>query len=360
MSSARKYSKEEPDLSEKYPISVVIPAYNRAAELARCLQGLAANDLSNTEVLVVDDASSQELQEALGQLQEAECLQRLIRHPTNRGPASARNTGLAHSAHPFIFFLDADVVLPPQALQWIRETLDLYRHRPEVAGVLGSYSEARPRPDDFWTDYKNLATCHLYAATETVSPYLHTPMLCLRKDVLEEAGGFDPSFETAEDFRLGVLLGSRGYRFIIDRRIRGFHLKRYHLQAILREDARRLRDLGRLDLSGPQQLFALRAHRLSRIVSLATPGLSLAILLLAPLAPRLLWLLLGLLMLFWAVNLPLASYLRKRRGFLFAWKARLALFLEMLWAEYCLLANLLRKESGIRSQESGRRGGFRD
>ncbi len=341
--SARRYGKEEPDLSEEYPISVVIPAHDRAAELARCLQGLSANDLSNTEVLVVDDASKESLQEAFRQLEETDCRHRLIRHRVNRGPAGARNTGLAEATHPYLFFLDADVVPHPRTLQWVRETLDLYRHRPEVVGVLGSYSEERPQPDDFWTDYKNLTTCHLYAATQTLSPYLHTPMLCIRKKVLQEAGGFDPTFETAEDFRLGVLLGSRGFRFIIDRRIRGLHLKRYDLRAILHEDARRLRDLGRLDLTGPQQLFALRAHRLSRIVSLATPGLSLLTLLLAPLAPQLLWLLLALLMLFWAVNLPLASYLRKRRGFLFAWKARLALFLEMLWAEYCLLTGLLRR-----------------
>lgn len=352
--SARRYPKEEPDLAQAYPLSVVIPAYNRASELARCLQGLAANELAGTEVLVVDDASTQPLEEAFAALEQAQCQLRIIRHEANQGPAGARNTGLAQAAHPHIFYLDADVVPHPRTLQWMRETLDLYRHRPEVAGVLGSYSEERPSPDDFWTDYKNLSTCHLYAATPTVSPYLHTPLLCIRKPVLESVGGFDPSFETAEDFRLGVLLGSQGYRFIIDRRIQGRHLKRYDLPSILREDARRLRDLSRLDLPASQQLFSLRAHRPTRIIALAAPGLSLAALLLAPLDLRFVWLAGGLWVLFWVVNLPLASYLRKKRGFLFACKARLALFVEMLWAEWCLLTARLkgrgRQASGVRFQ----------
>lgn len=340
----KRHWKEEPSLAAQYPISVIVPAYNRASELARCLQSLCTNELDQAEVLVVDDASSEDLQPAMQMLKESGCNWQHIRHAINRGPAAARNSGLERASHPHVFFLDADVLLPSRALQWIRESLDLYSHRPEVAGVLGAYSEAAPVPYDFWSDYKNLATCYLYAATETISPYLHTPMFCIRKEVLESAGGFDPTFSTAEDFRLGVLLGSRGFRFIIDRRIRGLHLKRYDLRSILREDARRLNDLRRLDLPAAQQVFALKAHRLSRLVSLTAPGLSLAALPAALADPLLLWAALGWLILFWAVNLPLTAYLRRRRGRVFAWKSLAAFFAEMLWAEYCLLRGFVRPE----------------
>ena len=124
----------------------------------------------------------------------------------------------------------------------MRETLDAYAARPEVIGVMGVYHEDIPFPE-FLSNFKNLPICFLHKTTPTVSPYLHTPILCIKRAILEQARGFDTSLATAEDFRLGLELGSQGYRFIIDRRVRGVHLKRLNLRSLLKEDARRIRDL---------------------------------------------------------------------------------------------------------------------
>ncbi len=124
----------------------------------------------------------------------------------------------------------------------------------------------------FLTNFKNLTTCYLYNITDTQSPYLHTPIFCIRKEVLESAGGFDPRLWRAEDFRLGVVLGSRGYRFIIDRRIKGLHLKEYGFAGALKEDWLRIKDLQSVRLGPGERAFALRAHRWTRLVSLSLPG----------------------------------------------------------------------------------------
>ena len=336
-------SKSGVTLAESYPLSVVIPSHNTALELKLSLEALLENDITNVEILIVDDASTDSTAKvaaavAQGQKEGAASLQYLPLKQRS-GPAAARNEGLKRAKNPYVLFLDSDVVLPRQSLQWLRESLDLYSHRSDIAGVLGSYAEAIPW-DDFLTNFRNLSICFLYKSTNTLSPYLHTPIFCVKKEILEEIGGFDPQFKWAEDFRLGILLGSQGFRFLIDRKIEGVHLKRYQLRTILREDWRRVGDLRAMKLEGEQKRFALRAHRFRRLLSVALPGPVLIFALLTFVGPIFGKIACSLLALFYLCNLPFLFYLRGQRGVGFALKAALFLFLEMLWAELALVGSL--------------------
>lgn len=320
-----------------YPISVVIPAHNAIPELRQCLDALFQNDLANTEILVVDDGSSEGLDALISTLSPGSSIVlRSLRIDQHSGPAVARNKGLEEAKYPHVLFVDADVVLPEQSVAWIRETLHLYAHLPEIAGVLGVYSEVLPC-DDFSSNFKNLYTCYLYEITDTRSPFLHTPILCVKKELVERAGGFDPKLHRAEDFRLGVALGSQGYRFIIDRRVRGTHLKRYSLAAILKEDRKRIRDLRKIKIPEGQKKFYYRAHRWSRLLSVLLPGPILIFTGLILLNPGYGVIALLLLLIFYLCSAPFLSYCRRFRGWVFAVKAAGFLFVEMLWAEVSLL-----------------------
>ena len=337
--TARPKTRQE--LAESYPLSVVIPARNSRDTLRRCLGALAENDLTQVEVLIVDDASSDGTGSVVQEWKGAPRMG-LISLETRTGPAGARNRGLEQAVHPHILFLDCDVLLPARSIEWIRESLDLYSHRPEIAGVLGMYAEEIPHRD-FLSNYKNLYTRHLYLATNPLSPYIHTPVFCVQRELLRSHQGFNPSRETGEDFQLGVTLGSRGYRFVIDRRINGVHLKKYSFSGTMRENARRIRDLTRLDLSREERAFSLRAHRWTRILSLAIPGPALAIGLLALKQPLALIGLLFLLSLFGLANLRFLRLCRRSRGRVFALQAAAFLFFEMLAAEYFTVRAYLKK-----------------
>ena len=335
--------------AQKYPISVIIPAHNAAAHLGRCLEALRANDLTCVEIIVVDDASSDSTAVIA---QETGC--RLIRLDHQVGPAGARNQGAGEALHPYLLFLDSDVILPPGSIAFIRETLELYNHRPDVSGVLGQYSEGSGS-GGFLTNFKNLTTCYLYNITDTQSPYLHTPIFCIRKEVLESVGGFDPRLWRAEDFRLGVVLGSKGHRFIIDRRIKGLHLKEYGFAGALKEDWLRIRDLQSLKLGPGERAFAMRAHRWTRLVSLTLPGATVLALGLtlagSPTALRVVAVI--LLALFLALNARFLLFCRRRRGLLFGTQSAAFLFLEMLWAELAVMAGMLRSTAS-RRRNSGK------
>lgn len=320
-------------LAEAYPISIVIPARNASATLGQCLDALLVGELSHVEIVVVDDASDDDTGRIVEQRSESNPV-RLMRSERRLGPANARNRGWRAAAHPWVLFVDADVVLPSQAVQWVREGLDLYSHRPEVGGVLGVYAEKIPWRD-FFTNYKNLYTCFLYRTTETLSPFAHTAIFCVGKEILREVGGFDGRLATAEDFRLGVELGTRGCRFVIDRRIAGVHLKRWSLAEVLKEDCRRIADLRQVHLTRDQRLFYYRAHRWSRLLSVALPAAA------ALLGAASLWEVrflpsaLVLAALFYLVNFRFLNFCRRRQGWIFALKSALFLFVEMLWAGWC-------------------------
>jgi glycosyltransferase involved in cell wall biosynthesis len=323
--------KTEKELASEYPISVVIPVRSVGPNFAKCIQALQRNELDNIQLVVVDDGSDRGVEQwAESQLNGISAA--VVRLPVSLGPAGARNAGLEHSQHPYILFLDSDVELPDRSIGWIRESFDVYSHRKEVVGVLGSYSEVIPW-DDFFSNFKNLYTCHLYNSTDALSPFIHTPIFCVHKETLIQNGGFDDSFATAEDFRLGVVLGSQGYRFAIDRRVTGVHLKRYGLHSILKEDRRRIRDLRRVALNDAERQFSYSAHRWSRLLNFLLPGPILALLVASLWAPALLVSAAVLLLVFICSAWGFLKLCRKRRGQLFSTKAAAFLFFEMLWAE---------------------------
>ena len=82
-------------------VTVVIPVRDRAAELARCLAGLA----DARRVIVVDDGSRDQAAVNSAAAAAGACV---LRRPVNGGPAAARNTGLAAAETPLVAFLDLD------------------------------------------------------------------------------------------------------------------------------------------------------------------------------------------------------------------------------------------------------------
>jgi glycosyltransferase involved in cell wall biosynthesis len=318
------------------PITVVIPVRNSPGQLRQCLEALLQNDLTDVDILVIDDASTDGTGQVVQSVaQEQGKRLRCLRLPLQSRPAAARNEGMRQARTPYVLFLDADIILPPETISQVRETLAAHDGQPEVIGVMGVYSENIPFPE-FISNFKNMHVCFLHKTTPTVSPYLHTPILCIRRDILEKSGGFDTSLATAEDFRLGLQLGSQGYRFIIDRRIRGIHLKRLSLRGLLKEDARRIRDLLTIQMDPDVPKGTYQAHRWGRILSILLPLPILVSIAVSFLFPSFAWIAAAGAMMFYASNLDLVSYVMERKGIVFGAKSAAFLYVEMLWGQIVL------------------------
>jgi len=85
------------------PVDVVVPVYEQPDLLDGCLSALRAAS-PQVHLIVVDDGS---IDTSVGDVALAHGAT-LLRHPVNRGPAAARNTGLHHAGAPLVAFIDAD------------------------------------------------------------------------------------------------------------------------------------------------------------------------------------------------------------------------------------------------------------
>jgi glycosyltransferase involved in cell wall biosynthesis len=115
-------------------VSAIVPVFNRQATVGEAVASLAQQTLSDLEIIIVDDGStdaSAEIAKRAGGK-----LARVLQHSVNRGIPAARNTGLEAARGKFIAWLDSDDLARPQRLE--RQLRFLARHS-DVA-VLGSAS----------------------------------------------------------------------------------------------------------------------------------------------------------------------------------------------------------------------------
>lgn len=96
--------------SEK--ISVIVPAYNVAPYIERCIRSILQQTCANLEIIVVDDGSSDGTSEILDEIAKNELRIHVI-HQENSGVTKARLTGVAAATGEWIGFVDGDDNIEP-------------------------------------------------------------------------------------------------------------------------------------------------------------------------------------------------------------------------------------------------------
>lgn len=97
-------------------ISVVMPCYQNGATLSRTVYSVRAQTMRDWELIAVDDGSTDGTADVLDELAAGEARMRVIRQE-NGGVSSARNAGLAAASGTWVFFVDADDILLPDAFE---------------------------------------------------------------------------------------------------------------------------------------------------------------------------------------------------------------------------------------------------
>lgn len=111
--------------------SVVIPTYNRRALVVEAVRSVLAQNYAGIEIIVVDDGSTDGTAEALRRFGAK------VRylHQDNRGPAAAKNFGIAQAQGQFVSFLDSDDLWMSGKLE---TELKLFERYPEAEAVAGN------------------------------------------------------------------------------------------------------------------------------------------------------------------------------------------------------------------------------
>ena len=115
-------------------ISIIIPVYNNPQDLRECLSALIASSYPGSEIIVVDDGSTDNTSNVA-----AEMGVRVLRLPKNSGQSTARNYGIHNARGDILFFVDSDVVVMPGA---ISRVANVFEAHPDVSP--GSCIAAEP------------------------------------------------------------------------------------------------------------------------------------------------------------------------------------------------------------------------
>ena len=185
-------------------VSVVIPCFNSAATIERALRSVEHQTTKPHEVLVVDDASSDNTVSIIEQFARTSLLNiRVIKQSVNGGPSVARNTAWNVVTSEFIAFLDADDQWHPQKLE---TQLNAMLPNPKIVmsfhdHLFGSSEHFETLP---LTPTTSQATLHNYLIRNRSA----TPTVMLRTALIER---FSSTKRYAEDYLLWMtIIASHG------------------------------------------------------------------------------------------------------------------------------------------------------
>jgi cellulose synthase/poly-beta-1,6-N-acetylglucosamine synthase-like glycosyltransferase len=210
-------------------ISVIVPVRNSPEELRLCLGHLFESTYSRYEVIVVDDASTDETAQVAAELGVL-----LLSLGRRCGPAGARNQGNKHARGEILFFVDADVCATPDTLQ---EVADTFARNPDVDAVFGSY-DTSPTAGNVLSQYKNLFHHFVHQDSLEEAATFWSGCGAIRRAVFTKMGGFSARYKrpSIEDIELGMRLHAAGHRIMLNKRIQVTHLKRWTLWSIVKTD----------------------------------------------------------------------------------------------------------------------------
>jgi hypothetical protein len=227
-------------------IGVIVPATDGPPTLARCVEAIREGSDPPDEVIVISD-------------------------PANAGPAAARNAGAERAGADVLVFVDADVIVHPDAIGRIRAA---FGRDPSLDALFGSYDDDPGAPGTV-SGFRNLLHHHVHQQAAGPAETVWAGLGAIRRQTFFDAGGFDAARyprASIEDVELGMRLVAGGAHIELDPEIQGSHLKRWTLLGMLHTDfARRgVPWMGLLLRSRtvPRHLNLGWRHRLSAAASL--------------------------------------------------------------------------------------------
>lgn len=209
-------------------LSIIIPTYNRADKLEKCLRALRAQSLASEsfEVLVVDDGSTdstpQLLKKWAGKWKNLKYL-----HQKNAGQGNARNKALKEARGQVVLFIGDDIY--PQE-GFLAKHVEFHQEHPEKEYACLGLTEWDPTqeitPFMEWLTHggPQFAYHKLQAEEEASFWYFYTSNISLKKELLLK-DSFDPDFKAYgwEDIELGYRLTQKGLKLIYKPEALAYH-----------------------------------------------------------------------------------------------------------------------------------------
>ncbi len=210
----------------KVRLSIIIPNRNRDEDLLRCLKSIQIQSCQNYEVIIVDDASNDQLIYDHTRLKQWPV--KIIRNPKRCGAAAAKNIGARSASGSLLMFLDSDSELfDPDVIRQVILMMD----EDDSIGGIGGEIEITEQGGHFRPErcvsLKTGKISKLYfdcKSADRESEILSTCNLTVRRELFDRLNGFEELFYTYyEDTDFCLRLRGLGYRLVTSSRTLAIH-----------------------------------------------------------------------------------------------------------------------------------------
>jgi glycosyltransferase involved in cell wall biosynthesis len=177
-------------------VSVIIPVHNRVQAVGEAIDSVLGQTYRDFEVIVVDDASTDDTASALTHHRAPV---RVVRRERSSGAGAARNDGIRASTGEFIAFLDSDDLYSPRRLESAVDLLDAHR---EYGAVYADAVELAPTPGlpaSRWVAARGGGRSGWILDSILAHDLVRTPTITARRAVLDRVGLFDEDLPVGED-----------------------------------------------------------------------------------------------------------------------------------------------------------------
>lgn len=220
----------------KMPISVIVPVFNAEETLLECLSALSVNINGFTEIIIVDNASTDKSFAICEDFKHSHPNLRIrVLKEAIRGPSAARNSGASHAKGEWLIFTDADCVpsptwIPDYAVQFSESRLGA------IAGCILPYppSNLVQKATSLFT-LPPITNQSTHSSSDLREGFYPTANFAVKKEVFDLVGGFNNSLRYGEDHELCHKIYSAGYRIKAIENAGVQHIHRSTLKGILKQ-----------------------------------------------------------------------------------------------------------------------------
>jgi glycosyltransferase involved in cell wall biosynthesis len=185
-------------------VTTVIPVRNREKFIVRALESVSSQTFPSTEVIVVDDASTDETPHVVENLAKKLINLTLIRLTENVGAAKARNIGAEVAKGDLLAFLDSDDRWYPEKLE--KQINEFRANRDIVAVCCGVLTTTKNSSSRFFPP-ANISLAEIYRSSDG---WNFTSTGVISKKAFAQIGGFDTSLPSCQDWDLLIRLAEIG------------------------------------------------------------------------------------------------------------------------------------------------------
>lgn len=248
-------------------ISVIIPTFNRAEMVCRCVQSVLDTGWTDLEIIVVDDCSPDNTKDAIREKFGSDCRVKYLRNEYNSFQAVSRNRGACAASGEYLLFLDDDNIVHKDIFPWLLKVFEDNAKTGLVAPMAihqrpGSQNMIWSLGSDFnrWTSqpndhFPNLPIEKLPAEPTTYPTTYYPNGFMVPREIFNQVSGFDETYiQIFEESDFGWKIREAGYNAFITTKARTDH------HGFLEPDC--VPELRQLGIEKPYRTYCFARNRL--------------------------------------------------------------------------------------------------